>query len=128
MDKNTIEVKIKNQSFKEKINSVKYYLFYAVSVRGHFASLDINSESYYDFASYAFEAFPEGYPKNMLKASNSEYTTISICLVPKLFPLFELSYYSLFHQPNGLDAIPSHTSGHSLLTNAILGDSAISKF
>jgi len=78
VDTSTIEVKIKNQSFKEKINGVKYYLFYAVDVRGHFASLDINRETYYTFNNYTFENFPKGHPGNMLQASNSEYTTISI--------------------------------------------------
>jgi hypothetical protein len=32
------------------------------------------------------------------------------------------------NQPTCLDAIPIHTSGHNLLTNAISGDTAISKF
>jgi hypothetical protein len=78
VDTSTIEVKIKNQSFKEKINGVKYYLFYTVSVQGHFAPVGNNIDSYYTFRNYSFEDFPKGHPDNMLQASTSGYTTISI--------------------------------------------------
>jgi hypothetical protein len=80
IDKNTIEVKIKNQSFKEKLNDVKYYLFYTVTVRGHFSqpSTANSFTEYYQFYAYSFNDYPQGYPHNMLQASNSEYTTISI--------------------------------------------------
>jgi len=77
-NKNTIEVKIKNQSFKEKINGVNYYLFYSISVRGHFASPDTSSAEYYSFYNYSFQEFPDEPPFNLLRASNSEYTTVSI--------------------------------------------------
>lgn len=50
-------------------------------MQGHFAPFDANAdiEKYYTFESYAFSDYPDGgYPNNMLKATNSEYTTISI--------------------------------------------------
>ena len=77
VDKSTIEVKIKNQPFEENIKGVKYYLFYSVNVMGHFSqdSTDPRNWRYYYSFPYNYTETPS---QNTLKATNSEYTTISI--------------------------------------------------
>jgi len=76
VDKSTIDVKIKNQPFKENINGIKYYLFYTIEVQGHFSqsNSDMSKTTYYNFYAYSFNSDPG----NKLQATNSEYTTASI--------------------------------------------------
>lgn len=78
VDKSTIEVKIKNQPFEENINGVKYYLFYAVNVAGHFSQDPTDPRNWRYYYSFPWN-YTKAPPQNSLEATeDSQYTTVFI--------------------------------------------------